>query len=368
MLLNQLKWLKENSNLSFEILLRGPGPLMEDFSDLAPTSFYSIPKGSSRFIVRVFRKLGLDSFLLKRHSQNLLQRFKASGINLIYSNTITNGDILKTLAPLGCPVITHVHELEGWIQESGLENFSQVKKYTTYFIAASEASKRNLVERHDLSAEKIEVVPSFIPLPERVPKAEEVTRIRQELNIHPNAFVVLGSGYETWRKGKDLFIQLAAKVSKQLNDREVQFLWVGGWQTHQHERNLYYDIEHLRLSGRIYFTGEVDNPLDYFFCGDVFALVSREDTFPLVCLEAAILGKPILCFENAGGMPEFVEKNAGFTVPYLDIDAMANKIVKLAGDEILRNSIGKSAARKVREHFELGVGAARIKEIIEANL
>jgi glycosyltransferase involved in cell wall biosynthesis len=340
---------------------------MKDFADVAPTSIYSIPSGSYSFIVRVFRKLWLSNFLEDRHHQKLMLRFKASGINLVYSNTITNGDILKTLAPLECPVITHVHELEGWIQEIGLENLLEVKKYTSRFIAASQAAKRNLVEKHAIPSEKIDVVHSFIPIPKIEPRADAVIGIREKLHIPPDAFVVLGSGYETWRKGKDLFIQLAARVGKHLNGREVHFLWVGGWQQPQHERNIFYDIERLGLIGRIHFTGEVTNPLDYFFCGDVFSLVSREDTFPLVCLEAASLGIPILCFDKAGGIPEFVDDDAGFVLPFLNIDEMAGKIVKLAKDEILRKSLGESAAQKVRDHFDLGAGAACIKEIIEDN-
>jgi len=33
-------------------------------------------------------------------------------------------------------------------------------------------------------------------------------------------------------------------------------------------------------------------------------------------------------------MPEFVENDAGFVVPYLDIGAMANTVIKLVKDEV----------------------------------
>ena len=33
---------------------------------------------------------------------------------LIYSNTVTNGELLERLEPLDCPVISHIHELEYW--------------------------------------------------------------------------------------------------------------------------------------------------------------------------------------------------------------------------------------------------------------
>ncbi|MDH6063711.1 hypothetical protein, partial [Umezakia ovalisporum] len=48
-----------------------------------------------------------------------------------------------------------------------------------------------------------------------------------------------------------------------------------------------------------------------------------------VCLEAASLGKPILCFDKAGGEPEFVEDDCGFIVPYLDLDAADMNLISL---------------------------------------
>ena len=127
--------------------------------------------------------------------------------------------------------------------------------------------------------------------------------------------MIVGSGYETWRKGKDLFVQLASHVHQKLETDTVHFLWVGGRIDNEEYYEIAHDIKMAGLEHYVHFCGEVSNPLDYFAASDLFALVSREDPYPLVCLEAAILGKPILCFDNAGGMPEFVENDAGFVVP-----------------------------------------------------
>ena len=57
-----------------------------------------------------------------------------------------------------------------------------------------------------------------------------------------------------------------------------------------------------------HFVGEHRRPAE-LFCGcDVFALSSREEPMGLVALEAAMVGKPIVCFAEAGGMPDFVEE------------------------------------------------------------
>ena len=271
-------------------------------------------------------RFGLSMSNEKSQTQ-LLDQLRRNGISMIYANTVVNGQALEALAPLGCPTITHIHELDYWIEQSGKKNLEQVKKYSHSFIAASNAVKINLVNKYAIPAEKIEVVHSFIPTNGISANQQG---IRTKLGIPDDAFVILGSGHETWRKGKDLFVQLADLTVKNYPDIQAHFLWVGAWQKEEDRRNILHDVQHLGLTGRVHFTGEVNNPLDYFAAGDVFAMVSREDPFPLVCLEAALLEKPVLCFADAGGMPEFVEEDAGFVIPYLDIAKMSEKIADLS--------------------------------------
>jgi len=108
--------------------------------------------------------------------------------------------------------------------------------------------------------------------------------------------------------------------------------------------------------------------VDYFAAADVFALTSREDPYPLVCLEAAALAKPIICFADAGGMPEFVEEDCGFVVPYLDVEAMADRVIALLDSAECRLTMGANARRKVAERHDISVSAPRIMEIIERTI
>jgi glycosyltransferase involved in cell wall biosynthesis len=189
--------------------------------------------------------------------------------------------------------------------------------------------------------------------------------MRQRLGIPKNAFVVGASGYETWRKGKDLFVQLAASLRRRQTTCPFWFVWIG-WEGDEEEcRRLKHDMEVGGVTDCFCWTGEVTNPKDYFACLDAFALLSREDPFPLVCLEAALLEKPVLCFSDAGGIPELVEEDAGFVVSYLDIHAMADKLLLLARDEKLRRKLGLRAACKVREKFSVDVLAPQLYKLIQ---
>jgi glycosyltransferase involved in cell wall biosynthesis len=142
-------------------------------------------------------------------------------------------------------------------------------------------------------------------------------------------------------------------------------MWIGGSTNGMELYEIEHDIRQAGISDRVHFINHVSNPLDYYREFNVFAMISREDPFPLVNLEVASLGKPIVCFKNAGGTPEFVEDDAGFIVPYLDIAEMADKIILLAKDDELRKKLGRRSLEKVKENYDISVGASKILKIVE---
>ena len=294
-----------------------------------------------------------------------MEFLRANPFDLIYSNTITNGEVLDWLAPLDTPVLTHIHEMSHWIESCGPENLASIKKYSRIFIAASHAVKRELIEKFDFQAEMISVVHEFVPTIYSGFDEARKHDFRRKLGLSLDSFVVVGSGVETWRKGKDLFVDLAEEIDSRQLSQKVCFLWVGASQHPWHQIQLRKRLLKAGLSDRVRFIGQVSNPLDYFAVADAFAMTSREDPYPLVCLEAALMGTPILCFADAGGMPEFVEEDAGRIVPYLDISAMADEIAAWAGNPGLAKQIGVRAALKAQERHNVENGSRQICEIIK---
>jgi glycosyltransferase involved in cell wall biosynthesis len=365
-LLHFQRWLKTHTNTKFSTVLRRRGPLEADFAALGETFLIETPRWER--IVR--QRLGRSRNWSWLGSAKRLAALRDRSYRLIYSNTITNGDVLQILARPRVPVITHVHELEYWINKSGPDNWKQVCEHTTKFVAVSEAVSRNLRERHRIAPERMEVVHEFIPVDQTsyLTNASQNATTRKQLNIPGDAFVVGGSGYENWRKGKDLFVQLAALLRRRDPRRTYWFVWVGWEGDEEERRQLKHDMEKAGVADIFTWTGEVTKPLDYFSCFDAFALVSREDPFPLVCLEAALLEKPILCFEGAGGISELVEEDSGFSVPYLDLTAMADKLLLLGEGENLRRKMGIRGATKVRERFSLDVMAPRLHRVVSGLL
>lgn len=364
-LLNFLRWLKKNSRIPFITVCGHGGDLEEEFARVARTYIYSLAWRPETYLGERIHGAVRRSGVKRRWLKSVIGR---ENIGLIYNNTVINHEIVETFGNLSAPLLTHCHELESVIHRTGLTGFDRVKSRTSRFIAVSEAVRENLIRNHGVDGRKIDLVHGFVPIEDWTEETirEKRRKIRAELDIPPDAFVVGASGTMYWRKAPDVFIRIADEVRRAAPDAPVYFVWVGGARRGDFvffETD--YDVRKLGLEKRVRFLEHKPNPNDYFAALNLFAMVSREDPFPLVCLEAAALGKPIVCFDEAGGMKEFVETDAGFVVPYLDAAAFAARILTLYRDPALAAKLGARAAEKARRRHDIAVGAPQILELIE---
>lgn len=364
-LLRFLRWFKAETAIPFCTVYNTGGELEKEFRQLSDAFQYSLCGQPADFLGRRFHGL-LRRLELKRRWLNY--QIKKHNIGLIYNNTVVNHQMIDAFHDLNAPVLTHCHELESVIRQTGLQGFRETKNKTDHFIAVSEATRRNLITNHRIAREKISLVRGFVPV-ETLSKdvlAEKRREVLKKLNIPADAFVVGASGAMEWRKAPDVYVQIARVICKYYPELPVYFLWIGG--TLKDDFVFFemdYDIRKLGLESRFRILEHQSDPSDYYAALDAFAMVSREDPFPLVCLEAAALGKPVICFENGGGMPEFVGEDCGFIVPYLDAQAFAERIVTLFRRRELAEIFGSNAARKVRERHSLEKSAPRILDLIQ---
>ena len=366
LLLYLLRWLRENTKLDFKIALKKSGSLEAQFAEIAPTAVFR--RETDSLAGRVMERLAPYRANRMLQDAHFRRELGSSRFALAYSNTIVNGDLLKRLPDQSCPVISHVHELDYMIRRfSSAEDLNYTLARTTRFIAGSEAVAANLVAGHGVERAKIDVVYEFIPSLElaRPALTEAARRVRSELQIPQDAIVVGAAGTVDWRKGYDAFISLALEVCRSRDRRNVHFVWVGGNEDRRISEQIAYDLNKLGLDEQVRFVGHRSNYLDYLAMFDIFCLMSREDPFPLVVVEAAALGKPVVCFENSGGSPEFVSDGCGFVVPYLDCRAMAARVIELVDNGPLCRQLGAHGAAKALAHHTVAVAGPRIANIIE---
>ncbi len=301
-LLHLLRWLNENhTGIEAELLLLRDGELREAYESVA--SVYVVPKSmipeiADRGLRFLRRKLGLR----KRLSIPDLVPFRKD-YDLVVGNTVGSLEHLAFFKKRGLRTVSWIHEMRSVITSffPELGRFAELSRSVDLFVVPSLAVETAIREFGVTT--RFELVPEFSEI--ATVNEKESTVVRMALGIPDNAFVVGGCGTVSSRKGTDLFLAVAANLSESIND--IYFLWVGGasrYSATEFEQSLD-EIERLGLS-RVIITGSQKEPGSYFANMDVFALTSREDPFPLVCLEAASLSKPVICFAGAGGIPEFV--------------------------------------------------------------
>jgi glycosyltransferase involved in cell wall biosynthesis len=363
-LLHFLRWYKKNGHRPFSILLGESGELTSDFAQLTDTwatdRSHWCPGGTR---AQLLSKAGLGWWARREHVRDVRRLTPQSSPALIYVNSIVSAHAVDMLAPQA-PLLTHVHELNSSFDLVAAPALSRFMAQTRRFIVCSNAVREYLIHDQAAAPEKVETVYESIPVAEVRPQRTR-QQVFQELRIPSDAYLVIACGTVNQRKGADLFLQLAAAVCRQRVN--AYFAWIGGGRPGdfaQFENG----IRAAGLADRVRLTGIVPQTADYIAAADVFALTSREDPYPLVCLEAAAVGRPIVCFAGAGGIPEFVEADCGFIVPYLDIMAMALNVVSLLDSTEFRLTMGTAARRKVAQRHDVNATAPRIMQIIERTI
>lgn len=349
-LLHFSSWLKEEKKAELIFILRNGGPLLTEYEKVAPVFVWDIPYVSNPFTVRL-RNI-ITNFYTRR-KKVFLNKIKRKPIDLIFCNTVTNGEILKALEFLHKPVLIRVPELENVFNLFNKDKFAEISlEISNHIIAVSQAVKDNLIVHHKIPAEKISVIHGFIP---------KINIARDSLK--EARFIVGGCGTLILRKGFDLFLQIANIVINKNGIKDIMFIWVGGDKKSYTYNEFIQEIAILGLENNILITGETGDPYQYYKKMDLFLTTSREDPFPLVNIEAAQYGLPIICFDKSGGSPEFVTEDVGFVVPYLDVEAMAEKIIELKNNHE-RYALMSDNIRKKSEQFTLEKKALELYELL----
>jgi glycosyltransferase involved in cell wall biosynthesis len=349
-----LQWLAVHKPLvEIHVLDMAPGVMEPDFRACS-NGYYVFPKRNSEknFIVKAIRKMGLLSNG-KDAKTKLLHLLGKQNFDFIYANTIKTVPVAVQIKAntIRTKIILHIHELPTVIKLL-LPDFPSYTNYIDGIIAASEIIKIKLIKDYDVSEKKIQTVYAFS---EAVP----ISGLKKTKEI----FNVGASGFVDWRKGYDIFIQVSRHIKKHQPKTEIIFTWVGPI-PEDTQTIIEADLAKLDIQKNIFFVGLQENPWSYYGNFDVFLMPSREDPFPLVAIELAMLQKPIICFENAVGTSEILSNGGGKIVPYLDIEAMAQAVLEYYNDRALCDNDGKMASQLFKP-FTPQVQCPKIYAILE---
>lgn len=346
---------------SCRILLRRGGTLLPEFAKLGPVDVLSHPWSEGRSIrAGSFRKFIDRPWIQPWRLKRWMEQWSGIKFDLVYNNTATNADLVPAARSFGCPLLTHVHELDYTLSQfSTPAAVAQTLENTDHFLAVSPAVVSDLVQR-GVAAAAISLAPNFLAALPKLVSAPERRALREQLNLPADAFVIAGCGYIHWLKGTDLFVEVAAILAESMR-KPVIFVWIGGEANGHFARQVRARVSARMLQQTVRFIGPVSDPGPWFSASDAVAITSRVESFSLVALEAAALGRPVVAFHGARGLSGLLEHWPELLVPDFNASAMASLLRNMQESPLIAIETGKQLRARVTAEY---LAEPRITEVL----
>jgi UDP-glucose:(heptosyl)LPS alpha-1,3-glucosyltransferase len=223
-----------------------------------------------------------------------------------------------------------------------LSNRLLAERGTRWIVAVSEGVRNEIHDFHGFPVERIMVRPPGVDLEKFHPanRAKYRAGIRSAFSLQRDDFVLLFVGNEFDRKGLDLVLQAMARI----NEPGLKLLVAGGTSRTIRRR---YERLARELAVEACFAGRQPDMDRIYAAADVFVLPSLYEAFPMVVLEAAASGLPILGSRTNGISDVLVDGHNGFYVQR-DAEDIAARISVLMQDRPLLDRMGAAARASVQ--------------------
>lgn len=219
-------------------------------------------------------------------------------------------------------------------------------------VAVSEAVRRELLDTERIAPEKVVVIQNGIDVERFAPGTPEERRAaRAAWGVTDDQAVVGAVGRIHAPKGLVHLVDAVA-LARESDPRIV--LVLAGDGPEADVETLDAKIAEHDLGEHVRRLGYVEEPGPLYAGFDIYALPSLKEGSPNALLEAMGRGCASVA-SSVGGVPEAaVDEESGLLVPPADPRALADAVLRLAGDPALRDRLGQAARQRVVERFDLG--------------
>ena len=245
-----------------------------------------------------------------------------------------------------CPIVLHVHSVESDRagRSDGNPAVQEIESIALQLadriVAVSKHTKRAIIRDYGVPAGKIEVVHNSIEAGPAARLSDENTYRYLSMMKSLGYKVVVNIGRLTIQKGLPNLLKAAQKVVAK--EPKTLFLIVGSGEQYHELIEL---AAGLGIGPNVLFADFQRGKKwrDAFAIGDLFVLPSVSEPFGLTPLEAIGYGTPILISKQSG-VSEIV--NNCLKVDHWDIDGMANSILAVTQNDVLRDELWHNAYRE----------------------
>jgi glycosyltransferase involved in cell wall biosynthesis len=353
-ILNILRHFHQKTDAHLQTILHSGGFLAEEFGLYSEVDCLNLPREPSDELSRRIRKICM--------------RHKDSPPMMAICNSMESRFIGYELQQLGIPVTFLIHELPSSYE---VHDYQQVYDCSERIIFPVEVVRSAAHEKVSIPTGKCSVMPQGLLDPDFAGSLDRPTvrqQIRRELGLPDDAYIVLGCGTLDLRKGIDHFCGVARTLLRHPPPAfPVHFVWLGEGDRWAHTPYHYamLDVQKSNIFQHVHFIGEREDVQPWFAGSDVFVLTSRVDPFPCVIHEAMAARLPVITFDSSGGAVECISDGAGLTVPYADYRAMSERILMLAENPSIAESIRNQAHARVHRQYRFDDYANKLIEFAE---
>lgn len=197
--------------------------------------------------------------------------------------------------------------------------------------------------------------------PEEFP-VDQRARLREELDIPPEATVVLFVGEFSERKGIPEIAELLSRV--RLDDAVFAFVGHGG----DLEADLKRAVADSDYPSRYVYTGVTSLALRRWFAvADLLLLPSRAEGRPTVIYEAMASETAVLASDVGGVSEQVVDGETGAVIPPGDVDALADAVTSLVGDPDRLARMGEAGLERLEaQRWTWADHANRVRDLHRA--
>jgi glycosyltransferase involved in cell wall biosynthesis len=256
-----------------------------------------------------------------------------------------------------CPIVVTVHDISyathpEWFSKRDLRVLSATVplsiRRARQVITVSDVCRNQIIEHYHVPPEKVAAIPNAAgPAGNRL-RDETAHEELAALGLDPRRPYVLAVGNLQPRKN---LVRLIGAMSKIVAAGLDVDLLIAGPEHYRAEEVLSAGRDAAR---RIRFTGYItDRQLAACYSrATVFAFPSLFEGFGIPALEAMAHGVPVVC-SNAGALPEVCGEAALYFDP-LDVDSMADALMRVITDSALRTELSRLGRAREQQFTWLG--------------
>ncbi len=191
-------------------------------------------------------------------------------------------------------------------------------------------------------------------------------RLRGELGLAPDAFLIATVGQICLRKGQDVLAKAAPLAAPRMPT--AHFVLVGERYSSKPEsidyaQSVADEFHAAGLSDRFHPLGYRTDVERLLTEVDLLVHCARQEPFGRVLLEAGVAGCPAIATAVGGTEEILVDEQSALLVPANDHQALAAAMARMYGDPALRDRLGRAVQERVTRLFPIEQSARGLADI-----